>query len=93
MKTVTSTQLNSMLSEAIRTQSDLSVLKSAWEIELKWFDIFMDMFLDRYLDRVSGDKKDTPEWNLYNKAFEQYCIYAQAIKSVDYFMKKETSHD
>jgi hypothetical protein len=81
-------QLNDVLSLTIAQDGDLRALHKSWGTHLAKVTKFIEMFLDKYGSRISGEKENTPEWNLYNKKTEEYNTYARAIRNVEYFIAK-----
>lgn len=82
------TQLNDVLSQTIASEGDLQQLRKSWGKQLVKVSKFLEMFLEKYGNRIDGERKDTPEWNLYAKKTEEYNNYARAIRNVEYFIAK-----
>lgn len=82
--------LDKQISETLRKNGDLKVLRKEVDRERKKLEKFFDMFLDEYNGRLNTEKTNTPEWKLYKSKLNEYEQYDDAIQTIDHYLSKET---
>ena len=59
-------------------------------IERMKLDKFFSMFLEKFERKMDPEKPDTPIWKLYKTKLKEYDKIQSELRSVEYWIKKET---